>query len=86
MVKQEQGLRQGCVLSPILFCAFANTFLLKGPTKAVPQEMELVVKEFLGQGLQRLEGTDHGINCPALARRFMTTLFMDDTTLMSPTR
>ena len=86
MIKQEQGLRQGCVLRPILFCAFANTFLLKGPTKAVPQEMELVVKEFLGQGLQRLEGTDHGINCPALARRSMTTLFMDDTTLMSPTR
>ena len=48
--------------------------------------MEEVVQEFLGQGLQRLEGTDHGINCPALARRFMTTLFMDDTTLMSPTK
>ena len=85
MVRQEQGLRQGCVLSPILFCAFANAFMLKAPTKPVPMEMQPVVKEFLSQGLQRLEGGDYGINCPAMARRFMTTLFMDDTTLMSPT-
>ena len=84
-VAQEQGLRQGCVLSPILFCAFANAFTLKAPTRDVPPELSQLATEFLGQGLQRLEGEACGINCPAIGRRFMSLMFMDDTTLMSST-
>jgi hypothetical protein len=86
VVQQEQGLRQGCVLSPILFCAFANAFTLKAPTQDIPASLEGAAKEFLTQGLQQLDGSECGVNCPALNRKFMALLFMDDTTLFSSTK
>ena len=82
----QEGLRQGCVLSPILYCAFINCFMMEKTAKAVPAAEEGNFKEFLSQGIQGMQGAPGaGINVPALGRRLLTLLFMDDTTLVAKT-
>ena len=53
-VELQQGLRQGCVLSPILYCGFVNMQVkrYKDLKKEVPQELQMIAKVFMHQGLQ----------------------------------
>jgi len=85
-VHLAQGLRQGCVLSPILYCAFINLLLAEGPRVEVPEGMRSPMRELYSQGLQ--EGnpevsSEWGVKNMALVERVRALLYMDDTTIIA---
>ena len=83
----EQGLRQGCVLSPILYCSFINALLMQEGGQEMPDALKGVAKEVFGW---REEGSmvqpQEGVWCQALGRKVAVMLYMDDTTLLAKTK
>ena len=69
-VKLEEELRQGCVLSPILYCVCINCFISKQPVDVPLTACDVdAVASLYSQGLQgeRFEG--EGVFSEALGRR-----------------
>ena len=98
-VQLAQGLRQGCVLSPILYCAFINLLVMQRPEGAVaPTQLHgTFLDEFFSQGLQHLTRQDRGVLAASnlgeeglhsahMQGVLPCTLFMDDTTLLATGR
>ena len=90
-VKLAQGLRQGCVLSPLLYCAFINMLLMKRPDSAVAETppQHAFLDEFFSSGLQQFTHAAQGgsgVQSAFLASPTPCTLYMDDTTLMATTK
>ena len=82
-----EGLRQGCVLSPIMYCTSINCFLSQAPTDVgAPACAEEVVKELYSQGLQDVDCDEAGAVNPSLGRMARAFLFTDDTTLVARTK
>ena len=81
-VQLQQGVRQGCVLSPILYCIFINAFLAPVPTWDLPAPLRPLIATVFSQGLQD-PGGRWGLYSQALKKRIAAMLYMDDTTLVA---
>ena len=90
-VPLEQGLRQGCVLSPLLYCAFINMLVMRRLESAVAATplQHAFLDEFFSSGLQPFTRTTQGgagVQSAFLDGPTPCTLYMDDTTLMATTK
>ena len=97
-VQLEQGLRQGCVLSPLLYCLFINTMMTTGPACEMPPSLCAVTKQFFAHGLAAPISTHGGVlhrhfdRCSEVVKAphnddpINTFLFMDDTTLLAKSK
>ena len=83
----EEGLRQGCVLSPVLYCIVIDCFLAEKPKDTpVPEYAEAAVDLLYSQGLQDDRESGGGVFSAALGRWVRAILYMDDTTLVAKTK
>jgi len=83
-VQLEQGLRQGCVLSPALYCVFVDCLVATGPTVPVPPQHTTSFRSFYSQGLQSLStASGAGLVSDDLEEPLLCTLYMDDTSLLA---
>ena len=83
-VALEVGLRQGCVLSPVLYCVFVDALVQAGPADPVPAQHEGVAELFFAQGMQQVKGvTDVGLQSEFLEAPLVSTIYMDDTSIFA---
>jgi len=85
-VALEVGLRQGCVLSPMLYCVFMDALVQTGPAAPVPLRHRGTAELFFAQGLQ--QALVHGVEEVGLESEFLdaplhSTIYMDDTSIFA---
>ena len=74
------------MLSPILYCAFINVFLVEQPKTEITGQFQWVTRWLYSQGIQNEKGEVTGVFCRPLARQVKAILFMDGVTLLAKTK
>lgn len=82
-VTPKEGLKQGCVLSPILCVAFMATLTCPEPDTPCHPHLRSLRKKLFSQGLQGMTG---GIESELLGEQVPCLQFVDDCTLLAPSK
>ena len=82
-VSPKEGLKQGCVLSPILCAVFMSSWTAPRPNVQAPEWAEGLLRKTFSQGVQ---GSEMGWNSDVLGVVVPSLQFCDDATLLAKGR
>ena len=83
-VEFSQGVRQGCVIAPLLYVAFINPLTGATPDLTCHKYPDLARRAFSG-GLDREEGLKVRLRAAEVAMSVPSVQFVDDVCILSPT-
>ena len=83
-IEFSQGVRQGCVIAPLLYVAFINPLTGVAPDLSSHQFPDLARRAFLG-GLDREDGLKVRLRAAEIAMSVPSLQFVDDVCILSPT-
>ena len=82
-VVPREGLKQGCVLSPVLCVAFMAALTCSVPNTHCSPHLEPLKKKIFSQGFQ---GAEAGLRSELLKETVACLQFVDDCTMLAPNR